>query len=175
MIWLFLLLSLVSIGSGLAVIFFRNPVYSVLSLIVCFFSIAAHFLLLQSEFLAAIQVIVYAGAIMVLFLFIIMLMNLSRTSEPKKPFGFVILSVFASIILFTSLALSLTTVFKPSSFCPMLSKSVLSTSNLSENTISKLGQVLFNEYLFPFEFSALLFLAALVGVVVLSKKSKEPQ
>jgi len=173
MIWLFLILSAISILSALFVIFFKNPVYSILSLILCFFSIAGHFLLLQSEFLAAIQVIVYAGAIMVLFLFIIMLMNLSRTTEPKRPFSFVLISVVTSFLLFGSLVLSLTTLIKPSTFCPFLSQSVIAQSNLPKNPISVLGTMLFNDYLFPFEFSSLLFLAALVGVVVLSKKTKE--
>ena len=172
MIWVFFILAIVSIVSAISVVALRNPIYSVLALIVCFFSIAAHYLLLNAEFLAAIQVIVYAGAIMVLFLFVLMLMNLSKRLDSKRPLWFICLSVLTSGVLLISLILSLTTVFKLSSFCPFLSQSVVQTGLGSSLTLFNLGKLLFHEYLLAFELSSLLFLAALVGVVVLSKKNK---
>src|ERR1041385_674607 len=81
---LFGVLSLVAIFSGILVIFSKNPVYSVLYLIITFFAIAGHYILLNAQFLAAVHVIVYAGAIMVLFLYVIMLLNLNQDSEPHK-------------------------------------------------------------------------------------------
>src|SRR5258708_17620322 len=81
---LFYILSAMALGSAIMVITSRNPVHSVLWLIVTFFSISGHYILLNAQFLAIVNIIVYAGAIMVLFLFVIMLMNLNKTTEPKK-------------------------------------------------------------------------------------------
>src|SRR5436309_8301382 len=81
---LFWLLSVLSLFSALMVIISKNPVYSVLSLIVTFFAISGHYILLNAQFLAIVNIIVYAGAIMVLFLFVVMLMNLNASSEPQK-------------------------------------------------------------------------------------------
>ena len=81
---LFWCLSVVALFSALMVISSRNPVYSVLWLIVTFFSISGHYILLNAQFLAIVNIIVYAGAIMVLFLFVIMLMNLNNEIEPRK-------------------------------------------------------------------------------------------
>src|SRR3954467_11688899 len=81
---LFWFLSVIAIFSAIMVITSRNPVYSVLWLIITFFSISGHYILLNAQFLAIVNIIVYAGAIMVLFLFVIMLMNLDRDDEPQK-------------------------------------------------------------------------------------------
>src|SRR5881396_3860861 len=81
---LFWLLSVVALFSALMVITSRNPVYCVLWLIATFFAISGHYILLNAQFLAIVNIIVYAGAIMVLFLFVIMLMNLNKEIEPKK-------------------------------------------------------------------------------------------
>src|SRR5690349_24859898 len=81
---LFYALSAVALGSAIMVVISRNPVHSVLWLIITFFAISGHYILLNAQFLAIVNLIVYAGAIMVLFLFVIMLMNLSRDMEPQK-------------------------------------------------------------------------------------------
>src|SRR5687767_15999603 len=81
---LFFTLAAVSVFSALMVIISKNPVHSVLWLIVTFFSISGHYILLNAQFLAIVNIIVYAGAIMVLFLFVIMLMNLNKETEPQK-------------------------------------------------------------------------------------------
>ena len=81
---LFWLLSVIALFSALMVISSKNPVYSVLWLIVTFFAISGHYILLNAQFLAIVNLIVYAGAIMVLFLFVIMLMNLNKETEPQK-------------------------------------------------------------------------------------------
>lgn len=82
---IFYILSAVALAGAAMVVFHRNPVYNVLALIVTFFAIAGHFLLLSAQFLAAVHIIVYAGAIMVLFLYVIMMLNLNVDSEPNKP------------------------------------------------------------------------------------------
>src|SRR3954471_14413922 len=81
---LFYFLSFLAVLSALMVVFSKNPVYSVLYLIITFFAIAGHYILLNAQFLAAVHVIVYAGAIMVLFLYVIMLLNLNTETEPHK-------------------------------------------------------------------------------------------
>ena len=80
----FILISIMSIGSALMMLFSKNPVKSILWLIVLFFSISGHYILLNAQFLAVVNIIVYAGAIMVLFLFVVMLMNLNSDTEPVK-------------------------------------------------------------------------------------------
>jgi len=82
--YVFYILSAISIGSALMMVFSKNPVHSVLYLIATFFSIAAHFIILNADFLAIVQIIVYTGAIMVLFLYVIMLLNLNSESEVSK-------------------------------------------------------------------------------------------
>src|SRR5678810_1281322 len=81
---LFWALSVLAVFSALMVVISKNPVYSVLWLILTFFSISGHYILLNAQFLAIVNIIVYAGAIMVLFLFVIMLMNLNKDTEPQK-------------------------------------------------------------------------------------------
>jgi NADH-quinone oxidoreductase subunit J len=82
---LFLFLSFVALLSALGVVLAKNPVHSVLFLILTFFTLSAHYLMLNAQFLAAVNIIVYAGAIMVLFLFVIMFLNLNEDTEPHKP------------------------------------------------------------------------------------------
>ena len=82
---IFLFLSFVALLSALGVVFAKNPIHSVLFLILTFFSLSGHYLLLNAQFLAAVNIIVYAGAIMVLFLFVIMFLNLNIDTEPHKP------------------------------------------------------------------------------------------
>lgn len=159
--YLFYFLSFVAIFSSLLVVFSKNPVHSVLYLIVTFFSIAGHYLLLNAQFLAAVHIIVYAGAIMVLFLYVIMMLNLNKESEPHKSN----LSKFAAIVAGGILMLTLVAVLRGSEI--NLINGVMDPKiGLTE----VLGKTLFNEYILPFEVSAILFLAAMVGSVYLSKK-----
>src|SRR5678816_2090562 len=98
---LFWLLTLMALGSALMVITSKNPVYSVLFLIATFFAISGHYILLNAQFLAVVNLIVYAGAIMVLFLFVIMLMNLNSTIEPQKNLLLKLAGVVAGCLLLT--------------------------------------------------------------------------
>src|ERR1700746_4192252 len=92
--WLFGILSFLAIMFALMVVFTRNPVNSVLYLVMSFFCISGHYLLLNAQFLAVVHIIIYAGAIMVLFLFVIMLLNLNKETEPHKP----VLIKFVSVL-----------------------------------------------------------------------------
>lgn len=159
--YLFLFLAVVSVLSALMVILTRNAVYSVLYLIVTFFSIAGHYFLMKAEFLGVVHIIVYTGAIMVLFLYIIMMMNLNKDSdERRKNIHAVLIGLSAGILL-----LSLVYAVKgaENSMLP-------SVSNANVGSINVLGKVLFQQYMLPFEVASVLFLSAMVGAVFLSKK-----
>jgi len=134
-------------------------VYSVLYLIITFFAIAGHYILLNAQFLAVVHVIVYAGAIMVLFLYVIMLLNLNQESEPHKQTLIKIAAVASSGLLLTVLVGSLRGA----------TQVVTKTGGAEIGLVKNLGQVLFNEFLFPFEISSILLLAAMVGVVMVGK------
>jgi NADH-quinone oxidoreductase subunit J len=158
---LFYFLSFVAIFSALLVVFSKSPVYSVLYLIITFFSIAGHYVILNAQFLAVVHVIVYAGAIMVLFLYVIMLLNLNKESEPHKSnllkFAAAICSGLLMIVLVGSLkGTELVVQQEPSDI----------------GLVKNLGIVLFTDFLLPFEIASILLLAAMVGAVMLGKSDK---
>lgn len=143
--------------------FSRNPIHSAIYAVICFFSIACHYFLLSAHFLFVVQFIVYAGAIMVLFLFTLMLMNLNEETEQHKP----ALARLAAVIAAGLLMLVMVAVISKADRLP-----IPPDSHPDLGTIKNLGQVLLHEYLFPFEFSSVLFLSSMVGAVLLSKKEK---
>jgi NADH-quinone oxidoreductase subunit J len=153
-------------------VFLKNPVYNVLSLIVNFFCIAGHYFLLNAQFLAAIHIIVYAGAIMVLFLYVLMMLNLNNETEPHKKL-FVKLAAVVSGGLFL---LTLVCVFREAEISVLSSTGRFGSAertSFSDPTIGlveKLGEVLFGDFLLPFEVSSILFLAAMVGAVMIGKR-----
>jgi NADH-quinone oxidoreductase subunit J len=161
---LFIILSVISIAAALCVIFVRNPIYSVLSLVVTFFSIAGHYILLKAQFLAIVNIIVYAGAIMVLFLFVIMLLNLNNTeNQEKRSFISKAISVVAGGLLLVSLV----GLLKGSALTASLDNGI---SSNDIGTVQTLGKVLFTDFVLPFEISSVLFLSAIIGAVMLGKK-----
>jgi NADH-quinone oxidoreductase subunit J len=158
---LFYILSAIAIFCGFRVVTSNNPVHSVLYLIVTFFAIGCHYLILNAQFLAVVHIVVYAGAIMVLFLFVIMLMNLNQDSEPQKTWlTKIIAGVAGGMMLF------------------VLVGSLKGSEQLGLNSygssqiglVKNLGKVLFTEFLFPFEIASILLLAALVGSIMIGKK-----
>jgi len=146
---------------ALMVVFSRNPVNSVLYLVLTFFCIAGHYLLLNAQFLAVVHIAVYAGAIMVLFLFVIMLMNLNQDNEPQRTtISKLIAGTIGGLLLFVLVGALRGT-----------EQVTLNQTGHSEiGLVSNLGKVLFSEYLFPFEIVSVLLLAALVGAIMLGKK-----
>jgi NADH-quinone oxidoreductase subunit J len=159
---LFWFLSVVAIFSALMVISNKNPVYSVLWLIATFFAISGHYILLNAQFLAIVNIIVYAGAIMVLFLFVIMLMNLNKETEPQKNRWL----KMAGAVAGGCLLLVLVAALKDSGIKQQ--QALVNEGGIG--LIKNLGKELFTTYVVPFEISSVLFLSAMVGAVVIGKK-----
>jgi len=159
---LFWVLSVVALFGALMVVTSKNPVYSVLWLIMVFFAISGHYILLNAQFLAIVNIIVYAGAIMVLFLFVIMLMNLNKNSEPNRSRWMRLIGIVAAGCLMLVLVAAL----RDSDM-----KNSIAQTNVGEiGLINNLGKSLFTDFVVPFEISSILFLSAMVGAVVIGKK-----
>jgi NADH-quinone oxidoreductase subunit J len=159
--YLFFILSFIAIYAALKVLISKKPMHSVLYLTLAFFAIGGHYILLNAQFLAVVHIIVYAGAIMVLFIYTVMLLNLNIQGEfPKSK-----MATIASAIAGGMLLLLLIAVFKTYDL-----KLAADPSLNQIGLVKNLGKVLFEEYYLPFELSSILFLAAMVGAVMLGKK-----
>lgn len=160
---IFYLLAAISVLTALMVVFSKSPIYSVMWLIACFFSIAGHYVMLNAQFLAIVHIIVYAGAIMVLMLFTVMLLNLNKETEPHKS----LLTKGSAVISGGLLFLVLLAAMRSSS---------LGKYSAPETTdagfVQQVGMKLFTDYLLPFEMTSVLFIAAMIGAVVLAKKER---
>lgn len=159
---LFYILSAVTLGSAFLTIISRNPIHSAIYLVLCFFSIAGHYLLFNAQFLAIVHIIVYSGAIMILMLFTIMLMNLNKEDEKNKS----VLSRIAAVISFCLVCFVLLAAFVKSQ--PAITQ--YKVSGQDYQSIQVLGKVLLNDYMVPFEFASVLLLVSMIGAVLLSKK-----
>ncbi|MFD2919329.1 NADH-quinone oxidoreductase subunit J [Terrimonas rubra] len=159
---LFWFLSILALFGALMVVVSRNPVHSVLWLIMTFFAISGHYIVLNAQFLAVVNIIVYAGAIMVLFLFVIMLMNLNKTTVPKRNRWIKLAGGIAGGCLMLVLVAALRDSELKGQFAQV------NTGDIG--LIKSLGKELFTTYVIPFELSSILFLSAMVGAVVLGKK-----
>jgi NADH-quinone oxidoreductase subunit J len=154
-----------TIGSALMVVISKHPVRSVLYLVLTFFMISANYVLMNAQFLAIVNIIVYAGAIMVLFLFVLMLLNLSQENEPKTSLFVKLASVITGGLLFVVLIAA----FKDGVI-------VAQTAGIDGNEqglVQNLGQLLFSKYVVPFEVSSVLFIASMVGAILLAKREKQ--
>lgn len=160
--FLFFLLAIVCVGAVLAMIFFRNQAYNALLLVLAFAALGGIFGLLSAPFIAVVQIIIYAGAIMVLFIFVIMMINLREGIPPEKKKWTLYLSAFLALILIAELILAARGSFR-----------ALTGSGGEEIASPKaLGKLLFTEYLYPFEITSILIIAALVGAIILVKKKE---
>jgi NADH-quinone oxidoreductase subunit J len=155
-----------TILSALMVVFNPHPVRSVMWLVVTFFLISSQYVLMNAQFIAVVNIIVYAGAIMVLFLFVLMLLNLSKGTEPQKSIGV----KFAAVISAGMLLLVLAGALKDSA---VLVTQQISPEMAEQGLVKNLGQLLFTKYVVPFEVSSILFIAAMVGAVLLGKREKQ--
>jgi NADH-quinone oxidoreductase subunit J len=160
---IFYILSALSIVSALFVVFSRSPIYSVLSLIVCFFSIAGHYVMLNAQFLAIVHIIVYAGAIMVLMLFTVMLLNLNKSTEPHKTNLTKIMAIVSGGLLMLTLLASIKSEKLGAYQAPKVS---------DIGYVQNVGMKLFTDFLLPFEISSVLFVSAMIAAVVLAKKER---
>ncbi len=162
---LFLGIALIAVATAVSMLASRNAVYSALFLVLNFLTVAALYLLLNAAFIAVVQVTVYAGAIMVLFLFVIMLLG----TEEEKIGGHIPWQMPVAIVLGLGLAAELTYV--------LLSgigdgQGPLASVTAEFGSPASIGRVLFNEYLVPFEITSVLLLVAMVGAIVLTMKRK---
>lgn len=160
--YLFFFLSALALSSAIMVVVSRNPVHSVLWLILTFFAISGHYVMLNAQFIAVVNIIVYAGAIMVLFLFVVMLMNLNVETEPQKNKWMKL----AGVVSGGCLLLVLVAALKHAEVKGKTTELITGDIGLIKN----LGNALFTEYVVPFEISSVLFLSAMVGTVVIGKK-----
>ncbi len=164
---IFYVLAAITLATAFLTIYSKNPIHSAIYLVLCFFSIAGHYLLFNAQFLAIVHVIVYSGAIMILFLFTIMLMNLNKEDEVHKPR----ITRLGAITVFLLLSTALVLIF-------MYSKPFVGdypTTGEDFQSIKKLGTVLLDDkdgFMVPFEFASILLLMAMIGAVLLSKKEK---
>lgn len=142
----------------------KNPVHSVMWMLLMFFHIAGMYLFLNAEFIAAIQVIVYAGAILVLFLFVVLLLNLREELKTNRFIG----SWPAGLLISGVILLAVLSAFR--SFVPGPIGQYTVELLERETPTKVLGQVLYTEYLFPFEIASLILLIAIIGAIVLAKK-----
>ena len=161
---IFCVLSAITLSTAFLTIFSKNPIHSAIYLVICFFSIAGHYLLLNAQFLAMVHIIVYSGAIMILFLFTIMLMNLNEQWEVYRPR----ITRLGAIVSFCLICLVLITIFINSK--PIVGE--YTSTGEDYQSIKVLGKILLNEYMVPFEFASILLLVAMIGTVLLSKKEK---
>ncbi len=157
----FYFVAFVSIFFALLTIFTKNPVHSVLYLVITFFTFTIHYILLNAQFLAVVNFIVYMGAIMVLFLFVLMLLNLNKDTEPMKSNLVKFMGAIAGCCLLVTF-FGVYRVFDISN--------PLAVINPEIGLVKNLGKVLFNEFLLPFELSSLLLLTAMIGAILLAKK-----
>lgn len=160
----FFIIAASAIATAVLMITQRNPIKSVLFLIVNFFCLAIIYLILHAQFIAIIQILVYAGAIMVLFLFVIMLLNLGDESKLIEKLSYrrlnaYILSAIVLLEIFIGLGLPFG-----------MSNLALTEKAIEIGTVEAIGKSLYTEFLLPFEIVSMLLLAAIVGVIVLAKK-----
>ncbi len=173
-LFLFIVIGGITLISSLFVVFQRSPLYSAFFLILTFLAMAGLYLILGAEFIAIIQVIVYAGAVMVLFLFVIMLLNLDKEKHDQltghwmqKLFGFVIVVVLVPLI---GLGISTTLLYSDSqlgakgAYSPQMAEKISNTKAVAS--------LLFTDYILPFEITSILLLVAMIGVVYLAKRTK---
>lgn len=163
---LFIVLAIMAVGAALALITARSPISSAMAMVTHFLALAGLYLTLHAQFMAAIQVLVYAGAIMVLVVFVIMLLNLGNESSLRERVssreG---LGILASLFIGGAIIYAVLQAV----FAARPSDERLTNSG----TIDAIGKALFTDYVFPFEMVSLVLLAAVVGAVVLTKRRLE--
>ncbi|MDX1913229.1 MAG: NADH-quinone oxidoreductase subunit J [Saprospiraceae bacterium] len=159
--YIFLTLAAISIVTALLMVFSKNPVHSVLYLILTFFAIAGQYILLNAQFLAVVHIIVYAGAIMVLFLFVLMLLNLNQDTEPQKSALWRLSAGITAGMLLITLVGALR---------GGIEVKTPANADSQVGLVENLGKVLFTDFVVPFEIAGILFLAAMVGAVLVGKR-----
>ena len=160
-----IILGSLTLASALMVVLSKHPIRSVIYLVVTFFFITSMYIMMNAQFLAIVNMIVYAGAIMVLFLFVLMLLNLNKEMEPMNTKG----AQLAAFIAGGSLFLVLITALKDTL---ILGQTYRQQDN-SIGLVKELGNLLFTKYVVAFELTSILFIAAMVGAILLAKREKQ--
>jgi len=161
---IFFFLAFLTLFAAIGVVASKNPVYSVLFMILTFFALTGQYILLNAQFIAAVNFIVYMGAIMVLFLFVIMFLNMREDTEKHMP----LLSKAAAVISGGILLVIMVAALKDVD----TSGYTAATFNGQIGMVENLGAVLFKDYLLPFELASVLFLTAMAGAVMLGKREE---
>lgn len=161
---LFSIFAIGAVASALLTITRRNPVASAMSLVGHFFMLSGLYLTLEAQFVAAVQVLVYAGAIMVLVVFVIMLLNLGKEQQLAERGNALRITLGTAVAAIFVVLMAMAVMGRPTG------ANVLSDKAIAIGTTEAVGQSLFTEYLFPFEAVSLLLLAALIGSVILAKR-----
>ena len=159
---LFVILALTSLGSASAMIYFKQPINSALSFIVTLLSIAGLFALLGGSFLFLVQIIIYAGAVVTLILFIIMFLNIKEENLPHEPYK--AKWIFFMALLISPFTAILISAVNSMNFSPLHLEAF--------GSIKAVGMTIFSKWILPFEMISILLLIALIGVVILAKKEK---
>lgn len=163
--FVFFVLSLVLIASGLSVITSRNPVTAALSLVLAFFNAAGIWLLLQAEFLAIALVLVYVGAVMVLFLFVVMMLDINLDKLREGFWDYLPMAGFIGILMMVEMVM----VFKTKQFnLPTLSETLPNASNTE-----LIGNTLYSDYVLPFELASVVLLIAIVSAIALTLRDRK--
>ena len=163
----------ITLVAGLSVVSLRNPVHAALALILCFFSTAGLWLLMEAEFLAIALVLVYVGAVMVLFMFVVMMLDIN-IEETKKGFGKILL---VAMILTIPMVVAVGTVMN-SNFFKTSSFSYIAREDVNYNNTREIGLKLFTDYILLFEIASLILLVAIIAAIALtlrtSRQTKAP-
>jgi NADH-quinone oxidoreductase subunit J len=163
----FYVLSAFILGFALLVVTTKNTVHAVLFLVLNFLAIAALYVLLTAQFLAAIQVLVYAGGIVVLYLFVVMLVNLKRqpedhSSPQRRP--------WLGFALSAAVLVQLGAILVWGSYGMPVDLHTMQNTDLAVNNVENIGRLLYTDYLIPFEVASMLLLVAMVGAIILAKR-----
>jgi NADH-quinone oxidoreductase subunit J len=164
---LFMVLAIVAVASALSMLLSRNAIYSALFLVINFATIAVFFLLLGSPFLAMAQVTVYAGAIMVLFVFVIMLLGAEELSPGESLPWQRPVAIILGVVLLVEAGFVIYSIGFQEGLIPSFTSFAADYASPAD-----IGALLFNEYLLPFEITSVLLLVAMIGAIVLTKKEK---
>jgi NADH-quinone oxidoreductase subunit J len=163
----FYVIAALILGFALLVVTTKNTVHAVLFLVLNFLAIAALYVLLTAQFLAAIQVLVYAGGIVVLYLFVVMLVNLKRQPEdhsaPQRK-SWLAFGLGAAVLA------QLGTILVWGSYGQPVDPHTMQNTDLAVNNVERIGMLLYTDYLIPFEVASMLLLVAMVGAIILAKR-----
>jgi len=163
---LFYIFSFIAVLSAMMVIASKNPVYSVLFLILAFFNAAGLFVLLGAELLAMILIIVYVGAVAVLFLFVVMMLNIKLSKMKDSATKYLPIGILVALVLFAELFFMLSSTTKTLNISPKVAKSTVTNTEA-------LGAVIYTDYIYLFQISGVILLVAMIGAIVLTHRKRE--